>query len=88
MTREELLAKTSSYELTEWMVYEAEEPFALPRFEVYMATVLAVLANMYRGASEPKAKVSDFLFFQKKAPAGSDAEATNRKILDMLGGSQ
>ena len=57
MTVEELLARISSRELTEWMAYAGISPFGERRADLRAAQICCTLANIHR---DPKAKPDPF----------------------------
>lgn len=62
MTVRELLARTSSRELTEWIEFEKlNGPLGPERADFHAALIASTLANVHRGKGKPPAKISDFL---------------------------
>jgi hypothetical protein len=60
----ELLARISSAELTEWMAFDAIEPFGEARADFRAGIVAAVTANhSFAPPREPR-KPSDFMLFR------------------------
>jgi hypothetical protein len=58
----ELLARTSSAELTEWMAYEKiTGPLGGGRDDIHMAVLASVIANTARGKRGRTARPKDFL---------------------------
>ncbi|MEU9972352.1 hypothetical protein [Streptomyces sp. NPDC051014] len=58
----ELLARTSSAELTEWMAYEQiTGPLGGARLDILNAILTAVVANTARGKNGRRARPQDFL---------------------------
>src|SRR5699024_5650184 len=58
----EMLRRTSSAELTEWMAYEQMTgPLGPERQDILFAQLCAVVANSQRGKKDRKAKPKDFL---------------------------
>jgi hypothetical protein len=67
----------SSHELTEWMAYEAIEPFAAERNDQDIAMLAALTANANR---DPKKRsqpfeLVDFLLFKEKREESADDKA-------------
>lgn len=59
----ELLNRVSSRELTEWMAYDQLEPLPDRRQDLLLASLLALLSNVYRDAKKHRepAEPGDFL---------------------------
>jgi hypothetical protein len=60
-TVEELLARISSRELTEWMAYFAIDPFGEERADLRAGIVASTLVNVNRGKRGKAAKPRDFM---------------------------
>lgn len=85
MTRHELLARTSSRELTEWMAYEAVEPFPAQRLELYLAQVAMLIANANRDPKkrpEPFALTDFLLFREEREPTPEEAAEKIARTLE------
>ncbi len=61
MTVEELLARTSSQELTEWEAFFKTHPFGYDRLDLGFAIIAATVANTFRGKSRRRYELKDFL---------------------------
>lgn len=73
MTVAELLEKTTSKELTEWMAYYSLEPFGQEAPYVGSAIVSKTVANVHRGKGRPAWKIKDFMpDFTPKKPQTTD----------------
>ena len=77
MPRAEMLSRMSSHELTEWMAYEALEPFPAERNDQDIAMLTALIANTNR---DPKKRskpfeLVDFLLFKEAREEDADAKA-------------
>jgi len=71
MTVSELLARISSAELTEWMAFDAVDPFGEQRADLRTGIVAAVTANHSFAPPESPRRPSDYMFFsdqQKREP--------------------
>jgi hypothetical protein len=67
MTVSELDLRLSSYELTEWMLYEKiTGPLGRKRQDIQTAMICATLVNVNRGKRGTKAKISDFIIPYEK----------------------
>lgn len=75
MTVEELLARISSRELTEWMAYDRLEPFGPRRADLRAALITWAIAEVHRNRDEKKEpfKLEDFML-TFEPPAGDDEE--------------
>jgi len=73
MPREELLARTDSAELSEWMAYYQINPFGEWRADLRNGITAAVMANAHRGRGARAFKAKDFIPQfdrpEKKTPA-------------------
>lgn len=74
MTVRELLARTGSRELTEWMAYERiTGPLDGRRGDIQAALIASTIANSQRAKGKRAAKLNDFLIVwdrgRKKTPA-------------------
>ena len=79
----ELLARTSSRELSEWMAFDAIEPLGDRRLDVLLASFMALFANANRDPKKRRRafKVEDFLpQWDKAAPQEPD----NTRMLRMV----
>lgn len=84
---EELLARISSRELTEWMAYDRLEPFGEWRADVRSALVAMVMANAWRGKDQKAFTVDDFLIkFDAEAKPAQTVEQ-QMKMFEMLAGA-
>lgn len=61
MTVEEMLARISSRELTEWQAYYTLEPFGARQGYVQAAIVASTVANVNRGKDSRPFKPEDFM---------------------------
>jgi hypothetical protein len=68
MTVAELLARISSAELTEWMAFDAIEPFGEARADLRAGIVAAVTANHSFAPPRQPRKPSDYMLFAEKQP--------------------
>jgi hypothetical protein len=69
MTVGDLLARISSAELTEWMAFDAIEPFGDERADLRAGIVAAVTANhSFAPPSKPKRPSDYMLFGDQKEP--------------------
>lgn len=86
----ELLARTSSAELTEWMAYEQiAGPLGGERDDILMAVLAAVIANAGRGKKGRRARPKDFLptWDRGQRMSWEDMLAAVRQINTALGGA-
>jgi len=66
MTVSELLARISSAELTEWMAFDAIDPFGEQRADLRTGILAAVTANhSFAPPTEPR-RPSDYMLFSEK----------------------
>lgn len=74
---EELLARVSSRELSEWRAYDTLEPIGERRGDYRAALVASTMANLWRGKNTRAAEIRDFLleFGQEDEPE-MDASGT------------
>lgn len=87
MPRDELLSRTSSRELTEWMAYEAVEPFPAQRLEAHLAQVAMLIANTNRDATKHPQPftLADFLLFtERREPTPDEIAERNARLLEGL----
>lgn len=72
-----MLTRMSSRELTEWMAYEAVEPFAAERNDQDIAMLAALTANANRDPKKQSKpfEIVDFLLFKEKREEDTDAKA-------------
>ncbi|WP_386444341.1 phage tail assembly protein T [Streptomyces ovatisporus] len=69
MTVRELLARTSSRELTEWQVYEkVTGPLGPPRADIHTGIIAATIANANRGGKGREYTAQDFIPKWDKRP--------------------
>lgn len=73
-TKAQLLSQISSYELSEWMVYEQVEPFGDRRGDFQAALICMTLANRLRNKDEQPFKMQDFLLDFERARAEQTME--------------
>jgi hypothetical protein len=66
MTVGELLARISSAELTEWMAYDAIEPFGEERADLRAGIVAAVTANHSFAPPAKPRQPADYMLFREK----------------------
>ncbi|MEU1194919.1 DUF4035 domain-containing protein [Streptomyces sp. NPDC005813] len=86
----ELLARTSSAELTEWIAYEkVTGPLGGARDDVLMAMLSAVVANANRGKGSRSMKAQDFLpkWDRERRMDWRDMLAAVKSINSRFGGS-
>ncbi len=83
MSRRELLATHTNDELTEWMAYEALEPFGADATDVRFGLLTAVVANANRDPKKSKPVTIDQARLGN-TPAPSPEEL-NAKILTAFG---
>jgi hypothetical protein len=57
----ELLSRTDSHELTEWMAYEQIDPFGEWRADWRAAMLASVMANIWRGKNTKATTPDDFM---------------------------
>lgn len=82
MTVQELLARISSRELTEWMEYYQMEPFGQERADLQAGVVASVVANVNRNSKSSKTwNPSDFML-QFEPPTPKSPQEIYRKIRD------
>lgn len=87
----ELLASTSSRELSEWMAYDAVEGLPDRRREILLATLLAMTANVHRDPKKGQpADALDFLPWMRteddEDPDPVDMTEKIRSLAAALGG--
>lgn len=72
-----MLSRMSSHELTEWMAYEAIEPFAAERNDQDIAMLAALTANANRDPKKRAApfELVDFLLFKEKREESAEDKA-------------
>jgi hypothetical protein len=63
----ELLERLDSYELTEWMAYEALEPFGEERADMRAGIIASTIANVNRGKGQKPFSPTDFMPFSQGA---------------------
>lgn len=68
MTVQELLARMSSRELSEWMAYARVEPFGEERADLRSGIVASILANVHRPKGRKPLKPEDFVITGDRAP--------------------
>lgn len=99
LTAEELLARVSSRELTEWAAYErVAGPIGPAREDLHHARLLAHLANINRGKKQKAAKPEDFMIHwdpegerrqRQQAPmSGADILKAVRSANRRMGGAR
>lgn len=86
----ELDQRLSSYELTEWMLYEKiSGPLGRRRQDIQAATVAAAISNAMRGKGGKRSQISDFLIPYDRAGIRQSPEEmlkTLRGITTGMGG--
>jgi len=87
----ELLARTSSRELSEWMAYDAAEGLPDRRQEILLANLLAMTANINRDPKKGEpASALDFLPWMRpeddEEPGPVDLTEKVRSLAAVLGG--
>lgn len=72
-----MLSRMSSQELTEWMAYEAIEPFAAERNDQDIAMLAALTANANRDPKKQSKpfELVDFLLFKEAKEESAEAKA-------------
>jgi hypothetical protein len=81
MTVKELLSRTSSHELAEWMAYYQLEPFGEERGDLRSGIISSVIANVNRGKGTAAYTPRDFMpFIEKQEKEEEDLEAILRRI--------
>jgi hypothetical protein len=90
MTVAELLARISSAEFTEWMAFDAIDPFGDERADLRAGVIASVTANHSMNPPEKWRKPSDFMLFaDKREPAPlllPDPQAQSKLILEQVFG--
>jgi hypothetical protein len=85
MTVKQLLANTSSAELTEWMIYETIEPFTDHRASAQAAMIAMVIANSKRKKGAPAYTIEDFVVkFEPKSQAVQQSWQEQMQIMKSL----
>jgi hypothetical protein len=78
----------SARELTEWMIYEEDEPFGFP-IDYHHSSMLAIIAamihNAARGKGQPSVRPQKFLPFKvrKRMPTSEDQQEWARMLKAM-----
>jgi hypothetical protein len=70
MTVRQMLASMSSGELTEWMAYDAIEPFGEPRADLRAGLVASAIVNHSMSPPKTPARPLDFMPFANGGPQG------------------
>jgi hypothetical protein len=90
MTVGELLARISSAELTEWMAFDAIDPFGEERADLRAGIIASVTANhSFAPPSKPRQPSDYMLFHVKQEPAplfDPDPEKQSKLIKRMVFG--
>jgi hypothetical protein len=66
MTVGELLARIDSAELTEWMAFDALEPFGEERADLRTGIIAAVTANHSFNPPQQQRRPSDYMLFSER----------------------
>lgn len=61
MTVAELLDRTDSKEISEWIAFYSIEPFGEERADLRSAIIASTMANMWRGKGQRAFTVKDFM---------------------------
>ena len=82
----ELLARTSSRELSEWMAFDGIEPLADRRLDVLLAMFMALFANANRDRKKQRRafKIEDFLPQWDKPERQEQSGAHMLHMVEML----
>jgi hypothetical protein len=81
----ELEETMSSRELTEWIAYNAIQPFGDTRADLRSAIIASTVANCHRTSGTPF-KVADFMPYEDK-PRGAPLDAV-KQLRAMFGGKR
>lgn len=81
----ELEETMSSRELTEWIAYNAVQPFGDTRADLRSAIIASTVANCHRTSGTPF-KVADFMPYEEK-PKGAPLDAV-KQLRAMFGGKR
>jgi len=81
----ELEETMSSRELTEWIAYNAVQPFGDTRADLRSAIIASTVANCHRTSGTPF-KVADFMPYEDK-PKGAPLDAV-KQLRAMFGGKR
>ncbi len=88
MTVGELLARVSSRELTEWMVYErVAGPLGGRRGDIQSAIIAATIVNSKRGKGKKAVQPADFMPTFDDFQSDDDMWAAIRETNEALGGT-
>jgi hypothetical protein len=87
MTRDELMQRISSRELTEWQIFESKEPFGLMASYIGHAITASTVANVNRKKNQKAYKVGDFMpKFEKQAQTVDEMLQVAQALTIGLGG--
>ena len=67
MTVREVLQRTDSAELTEWLAYDQLEPFGDARADLRAGLICSTVANFSMSPPKSPVRPSDFMLFEKAA---------------------
>lgn len=74
----ELLERLDAYELLEWQVFYALDPFDETRADRRAARIAQVVYNMMRGANTQPAQLDQFLLYKEAAPPETEEQIAKR----------
>lgn len=80
----ELLERVDAFELLEWQVFYALDPFDETRADRRAARIAQVVYNMMRGASTPAAQLDQFLLYKEAPPPETNAQVEARLRAQLL----
>lgn len=85
MTVEELLARMSGRELTEWMAYDRIDPFGSERDDLRAGSLASPLVNLWLAKGETRTRPSDWIMkFDPPEPPDPQDWREMRRLLEGL----
>jgi len=80
----ELLKRTTSRELSEWMLYEGMEPFGEKRADLRAGIVASTIYNLLKGEKAKALAPEDFMpRFEPGTAEGAQEEAQTSRLVDL-----
>jgi uncharacterized protein DUF4035 len=80
----ELLERVDAFELLEWQVFYALDPFDETRADRRAARIAQVVYNMMRGANTQPAQLDQFLLYKEATPEETPQQTAQRLRSQLL----